>query len=144
MSNPKADLRIVADSAQSNDLELTSNLVPNSYHTAVAQTLLAIAALDGKLEPSSQQKMEEDVAFTNAWCGRRNPVHSYSGNVLEFETLSWTDKLLGQLQLSIHKPQNTSTRSGWWSLMTDPALASDYAALLDEYRNKYMAEPEVG
>lgn len=110
-------------------------LVPNSYHAAIAQTLYAIAVLDGKISLPSQPEMEEHIAFMNAWCARRYPVHGWKGNVLDYEMTSFTDHLLNHLGQSSHR--NTES---WWSDLTDPCLASDYAGLVDEYRRKHMAD----
>ena len=107
-------------------------LVPNSYHVALIQTLWAIAAMDGTLKLPPVDEVEKDVAFTNVWCRRRYPGHGHLGNVLEFEMVSYTDRLLEQLGLSSHLPKDS-----WWKKMTDPCLASDYAGLIDEYRLKY-------
>ncbi|KAK5122395.1 hypothetical protein LTR85_003979 [Meristemomyces frigidus] len=116
-------------------------LVPNSYHTALAQTLYAIAGLDGKLRLPPQEAMEKDVAFTNAWCKRRYPVHGHMGNVLEFEMVAFTDRLLAELGLESHRlgERERGTWSGWWMDLTDPCLAGDYGGLVDEYRRKLMA-----
>ena len=107
-------------------------LVPNSYHTALTQTLYAIAALDGALELPPLEEMEKEIAFMNRWSTRRYPVHGWLGNPLDYEMVSFTDHLLEQLGLSSHR----NTRN-WWSDLTDPCLASDYAGLVDEYRRKY-------
>ncbi|KAK4540287.1 hypothetical protein LTR36_009599 [Oleoguttula mirabilis] len=116
-------------------------LVPNSYHTALTQTLYAIAALDGTLDLPSKEQMAQNVAFTNAWCRRRYPVHGNMGHVLEFEMVAFTDRLLEELGLESHRLGQAERRTwgGWWRDLTDPCLASDYAGLVDEYRRKYMA-----
>ena len=54
------------------------------------------------------------------------------GNVIDFEMVSYTDKLLAELGLSSHR-----YKGSWWADLTDPCLASDYAGIIDEYRNKY-------
>jgi hypothetical protein len=107
-------------------------LVPNSYHVALVQTLYAIAVLDGALKLPLKDDLNRQIAFINRVCARRYPVHGWLGNVIEFEMVSYTDHLLEQLGLSTHRNKN-----GWWSDLTDPCLASDYAGLLDEYRRKY-------
>ncbi|KAK3683186.1 hypothetical protein LTR37_020471 [Vermiconidia calcicola] len=107
-------------------------LVPNSYHTALAQTLYAIAGLDGVLKLPPKEEMEKEVAFIDRWCARRYPVHGHLGNVLDYEMVSFTDYLLKQLGLSSHR-----TKASWWADMTDPVVASDYAALVEEYRKKH-------
>lgn len=106
--------------------------MPNSYHTALAQTLYAIAAIDGTLKLPLKDEMEKEVAFINRWCTKRYPVHGYLGNVVEFEMVSFTDHLLDQLGLNSHR-----NKGSWWSDLTDPCLASDYGGLVDEYRRKY-------
>jgi hypothetical protein len=112
-------------------------LVPNSYHVALVQTLYAIAILDGALKLPSGDGMARQIAFINRWCARRYPVHGWLGNVVEFEMVSYTDHLLEQLGLSSHRNKNS-----WWSDLTDPCLASDYAGLVDEYRKKYSDRVE--
>ena len=110
-------------------------LVPSSYHTALAQTLYAVAAIDSTLKLPPQAEVERHVAFINRWCAHRYPTHGYLGNVCEFEMVSFTDRLLEELELTNHRP-----RVSWWSDMTDPCLASDYAGLVDEYRRKYISK----
>jgi hypothetical protein len=112
-------------------------LVPNSYHTALTQTLYAIATLDGAVELPSREEMEKEIAFMNRWCTRRYPAHGWLGNVLDYEMVSFTDHLLEQLGLSSHR-----NKRSWWSDLTDPCLASDYAGLVDEYRRKYPEHVE--
>lgn len=107
-------------------------LVPNSYHVALIQTLYAIAVLDGALQLPSKGEMKRDVAFINRWNARRYPAHGWLGNVLDYEMTSYTDHLLEKLGLNSHR-----SGSSWWSDLTDPCLASDYAGLVDEYRKKY-------
>ena len=113
-------------------------LVPNSYHTALVQTLYAIAVLDGTLKLPPKAEMEKEVAFFNRWCKRRYPAHGWLGNVLEFEMVSFTDHLLDQLGLSSHR-----NKGSWWRDTTDPVLASDYVGLVDEYRRKYYQRGEI-
>jgi dimethylaniline monooxygenase (N-oxide forming) len=119
-------------------------LVPNSYHTSLVQTLFAIAALDGKLKLPSEHDMEKDIAYINAWNRFRYPVHGALGNVVEFEQTSFTDSLLEQLGLRSHRlsEQERKTWRGWWQDLTRPTYASDYAGLLDEYRRKYISQPD--
>ena len=111
--------------------------VPNSYHTALTQTLYAIAALDGILDLPSSEEMEKEIAFMNCWCARRYPVHGWLGTPLDYEMVSFTDHLLEQLGLSSHR-----NKRSWWSDLTDPCLASDYAGLVDEYRRKLPEDVE--
>ena len=111
--------------------------VPNSYHVALVQTLYAIAVLDGARNLPSRRDMETEVAFMNRWCARRYPVHGWLGNVVEFEMVSYTDHLLEQLGLNSHR-----SGSSWWSDLTDPCLASDYAGLVDEYRRRFVDNVE--
>ena len=103
-------------------------LLPNSYHTAVATTLWAIATLDGAHALPSPAAMEADVAFMSRWCANRYPVAGGLGNLIEFEMVSYTDSLLRELGLSSHR------KEGWWADLTDPVLASDYAGVVDEFR----------
>ena len=107
-------------------------LVPNSYHTALAQTIYAIAMLDGAIKLPPREQMEKEVAFLNRWCTRRYPAHGSMGNIVEFEMVSFTDHLLEQLGLNSHR-----NKGSWWKDLTDPCLASDYAWVVDEYRRKY-------
>ncbi|EMC91068.1 hypothetical protein BAUCODRAFT_126990 [Baudoinia panamericana UAMH 10762] len=113
--------------------------VPNAYHTAVVQSLLAIAHLDGNLKLPTEAEMADDIAFVNAWSRIRYPLIGHPGNVLNFEMLSFTDIVLDQLGLSSHRlPAETRKRwTGWWQDLTQPSLAADYAGLIDEYRKKY-------
>ena len=119
-------------------------LVPNSYHTALIQALFAIACLDGKISLPSPGAMEEDIAFVNAWCRIRYPVHGYKGNVLETEMLSFTDSLLEQLGLSSHRlPEaERKTWKGWWADLVEPAFAESYSGILEEYRRKHTRAGE--
>ena len=110
-------------------------LVPNSYHTSLAQTLYAIAVLDGTLKLQSRGEMEENIAFMNRWNARRYPGTGHLGNVLDFEMVSYTDHLLAQLALSSHRQKGSN-----WKDLTDPVLASDYAGLVEEYRRKYQSK----
>lgn len=112
-------------------------MVPNSYHTAIAQTLYAIGVLDSTIALPSHAQMEEEIAFINAWCARRYPVHGWKGNVIDYEMTSFTDHLLETLALGSHR-----NKGRWWSDLTDPCLASDYAGLVDEYRRRYMGVKE--
>jgi len=115
-------------------------LVANSYHTSIVQCLFAIAHLDGAVTLPPQDEVERSIAFTNAWCQRRYPAHGQLGNILEFEMVSWTDKVLEELGLESHRlsKQERQSWTGWWSDLTDVTLMSDYAGLVDEYRRKYM------
>lgn len=107
-------------------------VLPNSYHTALATTLWAIAVLDGTHKLPPKPEMEQDVAFIARWCARRYPVDGWLGNRVEFEMVSYTDKLLAELGLNSHR-----NNGSWWGDLTDPCLASDYAGVVDEYRRKH-------
>ena len=80
----------------------------------------------------AREVMEDDIAFKCRWSATRYPAHGQLGNIVEFEMLSYTDHLLDELGLSSHRNTNS-----WWSDLTDPCLASDYAGLMDEFRSKY-------
>lgn len=110
-------------------------VLPNSYHTALASTLWAIAVLDGVYKLPDVAAMENDVAYINRWCARRYPVDGWLSNKMDFEMVSYTDKLLAELGLEGHRHSES-----WWKDLTDPCLASDYAGVLDEYRRKYGVE----
>lgn len=110
-------------------------VLPNSYHTALATTLWAIAALDGIHQLPSKQEMERDVAYINRWNARRYPVTGWMGNAMDYEMVSYTDKLLDELGLSSHR-----NFKSWWQDLTDPVLASDYAGVVDEFRRKSFNE----
>lgn len=110
-------------------------VLPNSYHTCIATTLWAIAVLDGAHVLPSQTAMEADVSYISRWCARRYPVDGWLGNRVEFEMVSFTDKLLAELGLESHRDKQS-----WWRDWTDPCLASDYAGVVDEYRRKYLRE----
>ena len=113
-------------------------VLPNSYHTALATTLWAIAVLDGAHKLPSQEEMEKDVAFISSWCAKRYPVDGWLGNRVEFEMVSFTDKLLKELGLDSHR------KEGWWADLTDPCLAVDDKGIVGEYREKYMTGVERG
>lgn len=114
---------------------LGAPLLPNSYHASLATTLWAIAVLDGIHQVPPELNMEEDVAFIARWCAWRYPMDGWQGNRVEFEMVSYTDKLLAELGLSSHR-----NKGSWWADLTDPCLASDYAGLVDEYREKYAVK----
>jgi dimethylaniline monooxygenase (N-oxide forming) len=121
-------------------------LVPNSYHTALVQSLLAIAHLDGHLCQQNQspcsltaREMRQDVAFINAWSRIRYPMHGALGNVVVFEMLSYTDAVLAELGLKSHRASKRErmTWKGWWRDVSAPALAEDYAGLVEEFRWRF-------
>jgi dimethylaniline monooxygenase (N-oxide forming) len=91
---------------------LGTPLVPNSYHTSVVQALYAIAAIEGTLQLPSSERMEREIAYTNSWCRHRYPVHGYKDNVLEFEMVGFTDRLLEELGLESHR-LGRDAREAW-------------------------------
>ncbi|KAK5164782.1 uncharacterized protein LTR77_009446 [Saxophila tyrrhenica] len=111
--------------------------VPNNYHTALAQTLYAIAVLDNKLSLPPVEEIEESISFMNRWCAWRYPLDGWKGNVLDYEMVSFTDHLLEDLGLNSHR-----SKESWWRDLTDPVLAADYAGLVDEFWGKYYKESE--
>lgn len=109
--------------------------LPNSYHTALATTLWAIAVLDGVHQLPSEAEMEANVAYINRWCARRYPFDGWRGSRTEYEMVSYTDKLLEESGLS-----SLRNEGSWWADLTDSCLASDYAGVVDKYRRKHGLE----
>ena len=107
-------------------------LLSNSFRTAEAQSIWATAYFDGSFKLPPLDEARKEVAYMNAFSRRRYPSHGVNGDCIFFELVSYTDKLLRDLDLHSH-------RKGWfwWSDWWEPCLASDYKDMPDEYRRKF-------
>lgn len=110
----------------------------NAFRSSECQALWAASYLQGQLDVPPQEEMEADVAYVVAWDRRRYPTQGHTGTFIPFEMMGYIDTLLEQLGLSSHR------KPCWWADLTSPALAADFAGLLNEYRGKRAKSIPVG
>ncbi len=101
----------------------------NAWRVAEAQSLWAVAALDGCIQGmQSTAEMEKDVAETVAWCRRRYLNKGQLANWFLWDCVAYTDQLLAELGLKSHLGKEG---------MLSPCRARSLRGLIDEYRAKY-------
>ena len=88
-----------------------------------------MALLDGTLDLPSYEDMQGEIAYVNAWCGRRYPANGGLGNYMHYDVIAYTDALLAELGLSSH-------RKTWLKDFFSPCLANDLRGLIEEYKAK--------
>ncbi|KAF2453310.1 putative dimethylaniline monooxygenase [Lineolata rhizophorae] len=111
-------------------------MMGNHFRNAEAQSLWAVAALDGALELPSTEDMERDVAKTVSWCRKRYLSRGELGNWFYWDLIPYTDMLLEDLHLRSHR------KSGLKDLLA-PCVAKDLRGLIDEYKVKRHISQEV-
>lgn len=102
----------------------------NYFRTGEAQSRWVTAYFDGKVGLPPLAERRDDVAHFVAWCRRRYLSSGNDGNSVNFDTLSYTDRLFAQLGLKSH------LKSGW-AYFFSPNRAEDYKGLGQEYAEKY-------
>ncbi|KAL9051414.1 MAG: hypothetical protein Q9162_006021 [Coniocarpon cinnabarinum] len=100
------------------------------FRTGEIQSLWVTAYFDGKLTLPPLEQRADDVAHFVAWNRKRYLRSGEEGNVVVFDTLRYTDRLLDEVGLeSYHK--------GWLAHYLTPNRARDYAGLRDEYVQRF-------
>jgi dimethylaniline monooxygenase (N-oxide forming) len=77
--------------------------------------------------------MEKSIARWVAFSHRRCLSNGNSGNAIKFETITYTDTLLGKMGLSAHK-------KGWWQHWFDPVRPSGLGNAWAEYLRDHRRE----
>jgi hypothetical protein len=104
----------------------------NAWRVAEAQSLWAVAALDGKIhEMQSAADMEKDVAETVVWCRRRYLNKGQLANWFLWDCVAYTDQLLEELGLKSHLGKEG---------ILSPCRASSLRGLVEEYKTKYNSK----
>lgn len=101
----------------------------NAWRVAEAQSLWAVAALDGRIHKKQlAADMEKDVAETVVWCRRRYLNKGQLANWFLWDCVAYTDQLLEELGLKSHFGKEG---------LLSPCRARSLNGLIDEYRTKY-------
>ena len=102
----------------------------NMFRAAEVQAIWAAAFLDGNVSLPSLEKMQEEVAFRNAFLSRRFPTYGRGGNYYHFDLIGYSDKVLGELGLY-------RKSKGWWKDLTESFMPADLEPVKKDYLEKY-------
>jgi dimethylaniline monooxygenase (N-oxide forming) len=109
---------------------LSHMVISNNFRAAECQSLWAVTYLNGQLSLPPKEEMEREVAMGIAWCRRRYLSKGSLGHWLYFDLVPYTDALLEQLGLNLHKGKDKSKD------FFSPCVAEDLKDLLSEFREK--------
>lgn len=88
--------------------------------------------MSGHLTLPALERMQQRVAYMNAFSRRRYPSRGQNGDCVFFELIWYTDFLLAEVGLKSHRP------SWWkWAYWVEPCLARDFAGIKEEYKRKF-------
>lgn len=104
--------------------------VGNNFRAAECQALWAAAYLDGNITLPSTDKMEAQIALSNAWNRRRYLGKGRAGNWFYYDLVPYTDVLLGDVGVGVRE-------RGWWWRWFGPCVAGDLTRIIEDYRARF-------
>jgi dimethylaniline monooxygenase (N-oxide forming) len=105
----------------------------NKLLAADIQAMWAVAYFDKKISLPSVDDMEKEIALWVTYSRRRYLSSGELGNNLAFESITYTDLLLKQLDLTAHK-------KGFWKETFEPFRPSDLGKAWKEYLEKSSSD----
>jgi dimethylaniline monooxygenase (N-oxide forming) len=105
----------------------------NKLLAADVQAMWAVAYFDKKISLPSVDDMEKEIALWVTYSRRRYLSSGELGNNLAFESITYTDLLLKQLDLTAHK-------KGFWKETFEPFRPSDLGKAWKEYLEKSSSD----
>lgn len=105
----------------------------NKLFVAEAQAMWAVAYFDKQVALPSKDEMEKDIAKCIAFSRRRYLSTGQLGNAINFESITYVDALLKDIELSAHQKV-------WWKDWFQSVRPGDLGEAWAEYRQKHVSE----
>jgi dimethylaniline monooxygenase (N-oxide forming) len=105
-------------------------LTGNKLLAAEVQAIWAVAYFDKHIALPSVEEREKDIARWIVYSRRRYLSNGQLGNAINFDSITYADRLLKELGLSAHN-------KSWWNQQFEPFWPRDLGRAWVEYLKKY-------